>query len=98
VSPWKWIPLGLLLVLVVLVSSQIPGWQSLAAVGAGYVAKNVCSCVFVSERSFDACRADILPAMEQVAAVREGDAVIARVPLFARAVARHHPGTGCTLE
>lgn len=71
-------------------------------VGAGMVAKELCSCVHVGARSFDACRAD-LPALPGIGFVRAeplpgGDGVRAWVPGFDARVARAAPERGCTLE
>jgi hypothetical protein len=69
-----------------------------ADVGAGFGAKQLCSCVFVGGRDHDACRRDFGPEMEPVQSKVVGDAVQAWVPLLASRTARFHEGTGCTLE
>lgn len=73
-----------------------------STIGAGYVAKEVCSCVALGGRDFAACRAD-LPAdlgFERVRAepLASGGGVRAWVPFLAERVARVSDGGGCTLE
>jgi hypothetical protein len=95
-----WIAAGLL-GLIVLASLLLgPRALGMAQVGVGYVAKQICSCVYVGGREVDACRADLLPAMDpidvQVLADREG----VRASVLMGAVERtalHHEGSGCTL-
>lgn len=99
----RWAPrlLGGALLLAALLAAA--GWwrfHPLADVGAGYVAKQMCSCIHVAARSFESCRADIPAPMDDVRAepTPEGDGIRAFVPVLADRVARSHPGTGCTLE
>ena len=72
----------------------------LSNIGAGYIAKQMCSCIFVAERGFDSCRSDMPPDMAPVrAAALEGSpGVEAWIPGIARRTARYSPGTGCTLD
>jgi len=72
--------------------------RAMAAVGAGYVAKEVCSCVFVAGRSAASCRADVPESMDRVEAELLPDGVRAFVTGFAERVARNEPGFGCTLR
>ncbi len=71
-------------------------------VGGGFVAKEVCSCIHVGERAFDACRADLmaLPGMDwlETAPLEDGDGVRSGLPGFAPRIARAKPDRGCTLE
>ena len=69
-----------------------------AGVGAGYVAKELCSCVFVGERELAACRPDIPPSMDRVQAELGADRVRAFVPYFAERIARYEPPFGCVLS
>jgi hypothetical protein len=71
--------------------------RDLSTVGAGYVAKEVCSCVFVGGRSFDSCRSDIPETMERVEAELGPDRVRAFVPRLAERIARFEPPYGCVL-
>ena len=72
--------------------------RAMASVGAGYVAKEVCSCVFVGGRSFDSCRPDVPASMDRVRAELLPDGVRGFVPALAERVARYEPGFGCTLH
>lgn len=72
--------------------------RAMAGVGAGYVAKEVCSCVFVGGRSFDSCRPDVPESMDRVQAELLQSGVRAFVTGLASRVARFEPGFGCTLR
>ena len=73
-----------------------------AKLGAGYIAHQMCSCVFVAERSYASCLRDMLPAMERIQSeIIEVDTragVRAWVPLLAERVAFHTPGFGCAID
>ena len=77
-----------------------PGMRQLARVGSGFVAKQVCSCIFVGGRDLAACRADLRPRAERVEAEVLGAerAVRAWVPLLGERTARYRDGSGCALE
>jgi hypothetical protein len=98
----KWlIGFGVWLVLVVGAASYT--WLSEKSyVGGGFVAKEVCSCIHVGGRDFDACRADLmaLPGIERLdtAPLPDGEGVRSGLPGFSPRVARAQPGRGCTLE
>jgi hypothetical protein len=66
-------------------------------VGAGYVAKELCSCVFVGGRELASCRPDVPPSMDRVRAELGADRVRAYVPYFAERIARFEPPFGCVL-
>lgn len=70
------------------------------AIGAATLAKQMCSCIFVAERSAEACRADQLEALDpvQFEVTREPAGVRAFVPAFGERTARFREGLGCTLE
>ena len=89
--------MGLALALAAVV--WLPGLRQATDVGAGYLAKQMCSCLFVAGRPFDACRADMPRDMDaiEVRLADGAETVVARVPLLAERTARHHPGSGCTL-
>jgi hypothetical protein len=75
-------------------------WEHLrdrAAVGEGYVAKEVCSCVFVGGRTLESCRADVPPSMDRVQVELGADRVRAFVPALGVRIARHEPPYGCVL-
>lgn len=97
----RWI-VGAALALVLLAAAVVlPRLRSMAYVGAGYVAKQVCSCLFVAERSEAGCRADLRPDIAERVSFEltpDGAGVRARASVLATRVARHHPGRGCTLR
>ncbi len=66
-------------------------------IGTGFVARQVCSCVFVAERSLDSCRADMLPQTDAVNVEVLADGVRSSLPLLETRTARYRPGLGCTL-
>lgn len=72
--------------------------RGMAQVGAGYAAKELCSCVFVAGRSLASCRPDLPESMDRVEVELLPDGVRAFVPGFAERVARSDPGFGCTLR
>ncbi len=97
-----WIGLALVLLMLGAGAVYLPGIRQAAAVGAGFVAKQMCSCVYVAGRSFESCRPEM---MEEMARVRsealaggEGAGVRAWVPLLAERRARFHEDFGCTLH
>lgn len=94
--------LALLVLLAALLAGGLflPGFRRQVSVGAGFVAKQMCSCIFVAGRSFESCRPDMLPTMDriQAAILPSGEGVRAWVPLVAKRVARREAPHGCTLE
>jgi len=74
----------------------------LTRVGSGYVAMQMCSCIFVSRRSFDSCRSDMLESMTRIDAPVVSDAgrsgVRASIRGLSERVAIFSEGHGCTLE
>jgi hypothetical protein len=74
--------------------------QRLVAIGAGYVAKQGCSCVFIGGRTLDACRADMPESMRDIQAelLPEARAVRAWVGALGARTASFRDGTGCTLD
>ena len=72
--------------------------RGMASVGAGYVAKEMCSCVFVAGRDLESCRPDVPESMDRVRAELLPDGVRGFVPALAERVARYEPGFGCTLH
>jgi hypothetical protein len=71
-------------------------------VGAGYVAKNMCSCVFVSRRSLESCRPDMLVIMSgvviEISDLPPRRGVRASISPFATRFASYDEPYGCTLE
>jgi hypothetical protein len=72
--------------------------RRITSVGAGYVAKEMCSCIFVAGRSFESCRPDVPESMDRVRAELLPDGVRGFVPALAERVAHYEPGFGCTLH
>ena len=69
-----------------------------ADIGAGFVAKQVCSCVFVGGRDREACRLDLQSDLARVRSEPLADGIHAWVPLLASRRAHFREGTGCTLD
>jgi len=69
-------------------------------IGAGMLAKQVCSCVFVADRSVDDCRADQFESMDPIRLeVRHDEKrVRAWLPALGERTAIHREGLGCVLE
>ena len=76
----------------------IPSLRAQIHVGEGYVAKQVCSCMFVGGRDFAACRADVPASMDPIQAEALRDGVRAWVVPFGERRARYLPDRGCTLD
>lgn len=69
-------------------------------IGAAMLAKQVCSCVYLANRSVADCRADEFATMDpiRVEVLRDEERVRAWVPALGERSAIHHEGLGCTLE
>jgi hypothetical protein len=69
-------------------------------IGAGMLAKQVCSCLYLANRDLDACRADQFASMDpiQVEVLEQTRRVRAFVPAFGERFAIFSDGLGCTLE
>lgn len=71
-------------------------------VGGGLAAKEICSCMHVGGRDFEACRADLagFPRIDwlETAPLADGTGVQSGLPSFPPRVARFEEGKGCTLE
>ena len=97
-----WIALVLILGMAGAGFAYLPGFRKATAVGAGFVAKQMCSCVYVAGRSFESCRPEMMEEMAQVRseALADGEetGVRAWVTLLAERRARFHEDFGCTLH
>jgi hypothetical protein len=89
--------IGVLWVLLVAGALGLQWLRDRTDVGAGYVAKELCSCIFVGERTPDSCRPDIPPAMDAIEAEVGTDRVRAFVPYLGERIARFEPPFGCVL-
>ena len=90
-----------LVLLAALVAAAVygPRLRRMAGVGAGYVAKQTCSCMYLAGRSFDACRSDLPASMDRIRAkVLDGVEGVRADALFLERRAQHIPGRGCTLQ
>jgi hypothetical protein len=93
----RWVLLGVFWLLLVAGALFWQWGREQADVGAGYVAKELCSCVFVGERNLASCRPDIPESMDAVETELGADRVRAFVPYFAERIARYEPPFGCVL-
>jgi hypothetical protein len=75
-----------------------PRVVDMAEVGSGYVAKQMCSCIYVAERDFDGCRRDIPQSMDAIEAelLEKRPGVRAHV-IGVERLAVHTPDAGCHL-
>lgn len=98
----KWL-IGFVVWLILVVGAGLYTWLGERSyLGGGFVAKEVCSCIHVGGRDFEACRADLvaLPGLDRLdtAVLEDGTGVRSGLPGFTPRVARAAPGRGCTLE
>jgi hypothetical protein len=95
-----WIAAGLIVLIALAGLLWGPRALGMAQVGVGYVAKQICSCVYVAGREVDACRADLMPSTDPIEVQMLEDREGVRASLLMGAVERtalHHAGSGCTL-
>jgi hypothetical protein len=71
-----------------------------AHIATGYVAKTVCSCVFVDLRDLGACKTDLAPSYASMGVTldRNNRLVLARAGLISRDTARFDSRYGCRLD
>jgi hypothetical protein len=93
----RWYAIAIFWLLLVVGALVYERARDLSTIGAGYVAKELCSCVFVGERSLASCRPDIPGTMDRVEAELGADRVRAFVPYLAERIARFEPPFGCVL-
>jgi hypothetical protein len=77
----------------------VPTRQAVA-IGSGMLSKQMCSCLFVAERSQSECRADQFESMDpiQVEILGDPSGVRAFVPWLGERTATWRSGFGCTLQ
>ena len=71
-----------------------------AHISSGYVAKTICSCVFVDQRDLDACRADLAPGYQSIGIALDPDnlSVRAHAGVMSKDSAHFDPRYGCRLD
>ncbi len=96
----RWVAIGVCWVVLVAAGLWYQWMAPRASVGAGYVAKELCSCVFVGGRDLASCRPDVPETMDRITAelLTDGDGVRAKASFLAERIARYAPGEGCTLH
>lgn len=92
--------LGLLLLVALGAALFVPGFLRSVSVGAGFVAKQMCSCVFVGGRSAASCRPDLPEEMDaiEVEPLDEGEGFRAFVSGLVERRALYEAPYGCTLQ
>jgi hypothetical protein len=91
-------------VLAAAIGAGLFGWylptRRAVAIGAGMLAKQICSCIYVAARSLEDCRADQFSSMDpiEVEVLRDEERVRAFIPALGERSAVHREGLGCTLE
>jgi hypothetical protein len=82
-----------------LVSWYLPT-RNAVDVGAGMLAKQICSCVYVAERDVADCRADQFSSMDPIRleVLPDEKRVRAWLPALGERTAIYREGLGCTLE
>lgn len=69
-----------------------------ADIGTSYAAKQVCSCVFIAERTLESCKGDSLTDISQLSFEQGEDGVTASAAGgIISNTARYQSGLGCTL-
>jgi hypothetical protein len=91
--------LGVVLGLV-LVVALVLGWQAqrYGQVAAGYIARQMCACLYVQNRTEASCRAEMPPEINQTQIVYFDEKVIVNFLGLDRAEARLLPGFGCNVQ
>ena len=71
-----------------------------ASTGAGFLAKQMCSCIFVDGLGFDACRSDMMAGVDVFEAeiLTKPPGVRAHFPFVAERTALFDADLGCTLQ
>jgi hypothetical protein len=94
--------IGVALVIIGVVAAVV-FWQAgkYGQIGAGFVARQMCSCLYVQNRSETACRAEIdpqIPQIERAQIVYMDERVIVNFIGLDLAEARLLPGYGCNVQ
>ncbi len=95
------IGLGIVAVIVlgVVYFAFVRPFLAMANVGVGFVAKQMCSCIYVAERTFDSCRPDMFESMNDVQAevIDEPPGIRAWVTAISERRAHYRGEFGCHL-
>ena len=97
---WKAILVALAAAVAVAAGAGLVYARHAVMIGAGYVAKLTCSCVYVAGRDLEACRADFPPYMDGIEASLLPGAAGVRTEaslLGVERIAAHAEGEGCRL-
>lgn len=76
------------------------GWQAMryAQVAAGYIARQMCSCIYVQNRPEEDCRAELGDQIQQAQIVYFDERVVVNFLGLDRAQASLTPGYGCAVR
>jgi hypothetical protein len=90
---------GIVLVVIFIVA-MVVGFQlrKYGQIGAGFVAKQMCSCLYVQGRDEASCRAEIGPQIDRSQIVYLDERVIVNFSGLDQAEARLKPGYGCNVQ
>jgi hypothetical protein len=91
--------IGVALVVIGVVAAVV-FWQArkYGQIGAGFVARQMCSCLYVQNRTETACRAEIGPQIERAQIVYMDERVIVNFSGLDLAESRLLPGYGCNVQ
>jgi hypothetical protein len=98
----RWIAGGLVVLILIGAGVAYVMIRPYAQIGASYIAKQMCSCLFVAGRSEASCHAEFEPDIERFqVTVHRGkrpghDSVRTRMVIFSGA-AKYNEGYGCTV-
>ena len=74
-------------------------FSTMAEIGAGYAAQQTCSCIFISGRELESCRAELDLLARWLVSVHPTRAEVTANALgIAHATARYDKDFGCTLD
>jgi len=97
----RWIIVGLLVLIVAGAAIAYVMVRPYAQIGASYIAKQMCSCVFVAGRSEASCHAEFEPDIDkfsvQVRHSKPGHGSVRTRMLVFSSAARYAGGYGCTV-
>ncbi len=91
--------IGIVLVAIFVIVLAV-GYQArkYGEIGAGFIARQMCSCLYVQNRDEKACRAEIGPQIDGAQIVYMDERVIVNFSGLNQAEARLKPGYGCNVQ